>query len=120
MNTIVIMVYRILVSAYTDFISTLTFDPATSALEVTSIVSVGQNPSWITFHPTSGNHSLVWTGLERAEGKILAIKYDPDGQGKIVAEAASEGADPCSLFATEDQLIIANVRSYFKFFDKGK
>lgn len=105
------MIYRILVSAYTDFISTLTFDPATSALEVTSIVSVGQNPSWITFNPASGDHSLVWTGLERIEGKILALKYDANGQGRIVAEAPSEGDHPCSLFATEDQLIIANYSS---------
>lgn len=114
------MIYNILVSAYTDFISTLTFDPATSTLEVTSIVSVGKNPSWITFYPVSGDHSLVWTVLERAEGKILALKYDADGQGKIVAEAPSGGDDPCSLFATEDQLIIANVSNYFKFFDKRK
>lgn len=101
------MVHLILASSYTNDISTLAFDPQNSKLNVVSTITVGHHPSWITFYP--GDHSLVFTGLEQADGKLVALKYDEDGKGTMVAKAPSGGADPCSLLATKDELFVANV-----------
>lgn len=101
------MVYRILVASYTNEISTLVFDPDTPSLKIESSLSVGHHPSWITTYP--GDSSLVFTGLEQADGKVVVIKYI-DGKAEVVATAPSGGADPCSLLATKDELFVANVR----------
>lgn len=103
------MPHYLLVASYTNEISTLSFDPASGSLTVSSAISVGHHPSWITFYP--GDHSLVFTGLEQTEGKVIALKFDKDGTGTVVAEALSAGADPCALLATKDDLLVANVRS---------
>ncbi|KAJ3513350.1 hypothetical protein NLJ89_g3001 [Agrocybe chaxingu] len=103
------MVFRILVASYTNDITTLSFDPSTPSLEVTSSLTIGYHPSWITSNP---NHpSLVWTGLEQSDGRILALGVDKHGKGKVVAEASSAGRDPCSLLALKDELLIANYSS---------
>ncbi|KAJ7224339.1 Lactonase, 7-bladed beta-propeller-domain-containing protein [Mycena pura] len=100
---------RILVASYTSSVSTLEFDPSTSALSAHSSVEVGPHPSWIEFYPS--DRSLVFAGIEQPEGKIVAIKYDESGCGTVVAETSSGGQDPCSLVATEDELIVANYSS---------
>ncbi|KAG6817515.1 hypothetical protein H0H93_007163 [Arthromyces matolae] len=100
------MVHLIFTASYTNEISTLAFDPEAGSLTVSSTVKVGHHPSWITFYP--GDHSLIFTGLEQADGKALVLKFDDQGKGKIVAEAPSGGADPCTLLATKDKLYIGN------------
>ncbi|RDB20797.1 6-phosphogluconolactonase [Hypsizygus marmoreus] len=100
------MTHLILTSSYTNDISTLAFDPANGTLELVSATTVGHHPSWITFYP--GDHSLAFTGLEQTEGKVVALKYDEDERGTVVAEVPSGGADPCSLLATMDELFVAN------------
>jgi len=100
--------HLILTSTYTNVIVTLVFDETAGTLNVVSSITVGYHPSWITFYP--GDHSLVFTGLEQADGRVVALKYDPEGKGLVVAEVSSEGADPCSLIATKNQLYVANVR----------
>jgi 6-phosphogluconolactonase (cycloisomerase 2 family) len=107
------MVHLVLTSTYTNDILTLAFDPIAKTLDVVSSITVGHHPSWITFYP--GDHSLVFTGLEQSDGKILALKYNEEGKGKVVAEASSGGADPCSLIATKTQLYVANVRFFDTF-----
>ncbi|KAF8641444.1 hypothetical protein AX16_009957 [Volvariella volvacea WC 439] len=112
------MVHKILVASYTNEISTLSFDPDAQTLSRESAVTVGFHPSWIAFYP--GDHSVVFTGLEQSGGKVLALKFD-DGIGvdgdkewrsaRIVAEASSGGDDPCSLYATKDELFVANYSS---------
>ncbi|GLB38006.1 putative lactonase, 7-bladed beta-propeller [Lyophyllum shimeji] len=103
------MVHLILTSSYTNEVYTLAFDPEASSLSVASRLEVGHHPSWITFYP--GDHSLVFTGLEQADGKVFALKYDDEGKGKVVAEAPSGGSDPCSLAATKNEVLIANYSS---------
>ncbi|KAF8161537.1 Lactonase, 7-bladed beta-propeller-domain-containing protein [Crassisporium funariophilum] len=103
------MANRILVASYTNDIVTLTFDSTNSSLEVTSTLTVGHHPSWLTSHPS--RPSVVWTGLEQAEGKIVALGFDENGVGKVLAETSSEGEDPCSLVALDDELLIANYSS---------
>ncbi|TFK45121.1 Lactonase, 7-bladed beta-propeller-domain-containing protein [Crucibulum laeve] len=103
------MTHRILVSSYTNDITTLSFDTSAPSLTVTSITTVGYHPSWITFHP--GDRSLVCAGLEQSDGKVILLKYDEVGKGTIVAEAPSGGRDPCSLLATKEELLIANYSS---------
>lgn len=76
------MACHILVGSYTDEVYTLSFDPASSSLKVDSSVTVGHHPSWITSHPD--NRSLIFAGLEQSQGKIIALKYDEEGRGKIV------------------------------------
>ncbi|EIW54158.1 putative isomerase YbhE [Trametes versicolor FP-101664 SS1] len=103
------MVYRILVASYTNEIYTLVFDPDATSLELVSTITVGHHPSWITPHPK--DKSIVYTGLEQSDGKIVALKYDAEGRGTVIGEIPSEGADPCALLALENELIIGNYSS---------
>ena len=105
------MVYRILVASYSNDVSTLTFDPDTRSLTLSSSISVGFHPSWITPHPT--DKSIVFTALEQAEGKIIVLKLDDDGRATLVGDGPSRGADPCTSVAIDDQLLLANVRHSF-------
>lgn len=98
----------ILAGSYKDDIYSLKFDPLSNSLELISATTVGYHPSWITFHPQ--DRSLIFTGLEQSDGKIVAVKYNAEGKGEVVGKVSSGGQDPCSLFATADELIIANVR----------
>jgi len=104
--------YKILVGSYTDSIYALQFAPApsggTPTLTLLSQVHVGHHPSWIEAHPS--DRSLIFTGLEQADGQIVVLKYDQDGKGHKVDEAtcSSGGADPCTLLLTEDEVIIGN------------
>ena len=102
------MTYRILVGSYTSDVTTLEFDPDARTLQVISALTVGHHPSWLTRHPS--DPTLVYTGLEQTEGKILAFKVDSEGTIKVVGEANSGGADPASLEALEEELIVGNVR----------
>lgn len=107
------MAHRILVASYTNDIVTLLFDPAAKTLSVEASLAVGYRPSWVTPYP--GDNSLIFTGLEQSDGKVVAIKFDYENKkAEVVKEVQSAGADPCSLLATEDQLFVANVR--FSFF----
>jgi len=101
------MVHLILTASYANEVYTLAFDPGTSSISIASSITIGHHPSWITFYP--GDKSLVFTGLEQADGKAVVLKFDDEGKGKVVAEASSGGADPCSLLATKNELLIANV-----------
>ncbi|KAG5725283.1 hypothetical protein E4T56_gene12684 [Termitomyces sp. T112] len=103
------MVHLIFTASYTNEISTLALDPDTASITVSSTVRAGHHPSWITFYP--GDHSLVFTGLEQSDGKVIALKFDEEGKGKIIAEASSGGADPCTLLATTNILYIGNYSS---------
>lgn len=104
------MSYRILVGSYTNKIYTLTFDPTSSSLTLVSTLTVGHHPSWITPHPTDG--SLVFAGLEQPDGKVVVVKYKADGQGTLIGEVPSGGADPCTLLAVGTELLIGNVCSH--------
>ncbi|KAG6382090.1 Lactonase, 7-bladed beta-propeller-domain-containing protein [Boletus reticuloceps] len=104
--------YKILVGSYTDSIYTLNFAPApsggTPTLTLLSQVHVGHHPSWIEAHPS--DRSLIFAGLEQADGQIVVLKYDKDGKGHKVDEATcpSGGADPCTLLLTENEVIVGN------------
>lgn len=102
------MAYRILVGSYTDDVYTLDFNPSSKSLKLVAKTRLGTKPSWITQHPN--DPTLIFAGLEQTEGKVVAVKFDNDnGEGRIVGEASSGGADPCSVLATENELIVANV-----------
>jgi len=104
-----IMVYHIYTAAYSNEVTTLAFDPDESKLTLISSITVGHKPSWVSSYP--GDGSLVYAVLEQDDGKILAITYDAEGKGKVVAEVSSGGAGPCSLHATKDTLYVANYSS---------
>ncbi|PPQ76349.1 hypothetical protein CVT24_008118 [Panaeolus cyanescens] len=104
------MVHHILVASYTNDIVTLTFDPESRSLSVTSSLEVGFHPSWITSN-AEHHPGLVWTGLEQPEGKVLALKYDEAGKLEKLGEADSAGHSPCSLLALKDEIIVANYMS---------
>ena len=100
--------HRILVGSYTDYVYTLDFDPLSKSLNLVAKTKLATNPSWITPHPN--DPTLIFAGLEQNEGKVIAVKFDDkSGEGRIVGEASSGGAGPCSVLATEDEVIIANV-----------
>ena len=101
------MVYHIYVGSYSNEIYTLSFDPDTQSLTHISSLTVGHHPSWLTPDPT--NPSIIYTGLEQADGRILAIKYDAEGKGTVISEQSSLGADPCTLIASGSTLFIGNV-----------
>jgi hypothetical protein len=102
------MCYRILVASYTDGLTSLLFDPKGPTLKVISEIKVGNRPSWLTAHPD--DPTLVFTGLEVSDGTIIALKFDEDGNGTVVGQIPSRGADPASLLATTDALLVGNVR----------
>ncbi|KAJ8462555.1 hypothetical protein ONZ51_g10827 [Trametes cubensis] len=102
-------IYRILVASYTNEIYTLAFEPDTASLTLTSKVTVGHHPSWITLHPK--DKSIIFAGVEQTEGKIAVLKYDKEGRGTVIGEISSGGADPCSLLALDDQLLVGNYSS---------
>jgi len=101
------MVYRILAATYTDRVETLLFDSEAESLSIASSLTVGDRPSWITPHPE--NPAIWFAGLEQEDGKVVAIEYDDQGKGKIVGERSSEGAEPCTLGAYKEELLIGNV-----------
>lgn len=101
------MIYHILVGSYSNDVTTLSFDDQKLALHVTSTLTVGFHPSWLTSDPRFPG--TVWTGLEQSDGKILALKFDNEGKGTIVSETNSGGRDPCHLTVAKDDLVIANV-----------
>ncbi|THG99249.1 hypothetical protein EW026_g3072 [Hermanssonia centrifuga] len=103
------MVHRIFVGSYTKEISTLSFDPDTHSLSLDSSVTVGHHPSWITRHPRRS--SVILAGVEQADGKIVAVLYDDNGKGTIAAEFPSGGADPCTLLAVDNNLLVGNYSS---------
>ncbi|KZT72346.1 putative isomerase YbhE [Daedalea quercina L-15889] len=103
------MAFRILVGSYTNEIYTVSFNPDVLKLTLESTLTVGHHPSWVTPHPT--DPSLVFTGLEQEEGKVLVIKYDAQGKGTVVGEASSGGADPCTLLALGTELLVGNYTS---------
>lgn len=102
------MTYRIVVGSFTDDVYTLDFDPSSKSLNVVAKTTLGTKPSWIAQHPN--DPTLVFAALEQTDGKIIAVKFDKeDGKGRVVGEVSCGGADPCSVLATEDELIAANV-----------
>lgn len=104
------MMYKILAATYTDRVETLLFDSEAGSLSITSSLTVGHHPSWITPHPE--NPAIWFTGLEQEDGRVVAIEYDKEGKGKVIGELPSEGAEPCTLVAYKGDLIIGNV-SFF-------
>ena len=101
---------KILVASYASHITTLSFDTTVSppTLSVISSLEIGYHPSWITPHKT--DTSVVFTANEQADGVVKALKFDlRTGEGKVIAEANSGGADPCHLAVSGDDLITANV-----------
>ena len=103
------MANYILVGSYSNDVTTLAFDPTTKDLQVASSLTVGYHPSWIASN--NAHPSLIWTGLEQLEGKVLVLSYDKQGICKVISETSSAGSEPCFLWADKHELIIANVRS---------
>ena len=101
------MVFRIYVGSYTNEIYTLSFDPGAQSLTLVSSITVGHHPSWIT--PDTTDSSVIYAGLEEADGKIVAVKFDADGKGIVIGKQSSLGKDPCSLVASGSTLFIGNV-----------
>ncbi|KAJ3932612.1 MAG: Lactonase, 7-bladed beta-propeller-domain-containing protein [Lentinula lateritia] len=101
------MSFTIIGSSYTSDVYTFYFEG--DSLALISSVEVGFHPSWIAFHPE--DRSLIFAGLEQDEGKIIAIKYDAELKGAVVAESSSGGKDPCSVVVVKDELLIANYSS---------
>ena len=105
------MTFRILVASYTNEIYTLAFDPQAPSLTLTSTITVGHHPSWITPHPT--NKCIAFTALEQGEGKIIVLSVDEEGRLAVVGEGSSGGADPCTLVALDDHLLLGNVSFHY-------
>lgn len=103
------MVYKILVASYSNDVYSLAFDPDVPSLTLTSALTVGHHPSWVTPHPR--DPSLIFTGLEQSDGRILAIKYDEHNRGTVVGQISSLGADPCTLVVHERELLVGNYSS---------
>ena len=103
--------YVILVGSYTNSVVSLEFDAANpSAINTVSSMEVGHHPSWLAGHPK--DKSLVVTGLEQSDGKIVTIQYDlKTGSGRVVSEVTSAGRDPCTLLvdAAAGEVIAGNV-----------
>lgn len=109
--------HKILVGSYTSDISTLEFTSGEKPLlKVTNVTAVGHHPSWVTRFAAASNaeKTVVFTGLEQTDGKIIALEFDGEGKGRIVAETSAGGHDPCTLEVTKDgkELLVGNVCYY--------
>lgn len=104
------MVHRIYVGSYSNEIYSLSFDPDAASLTLESTLTVGFHPSWLT--PLPSDPTVILAGLEQTDGQIVAVKYNQKGQGTLVGSAPSGGADPCTLLATNTELLIGNVRPW--------
>lgn len=102
------MVFHIYVGSYTHEIYTLAFDPDAPSLTLVDSLTVGFHPSWLTPHPT--DKSIVFAGIEQTDGKIAAVKFDERGHGTLLGSVSSGGGSPCCILATEEELLIGNVR----------
>lgn len=101
---------KILAGSYANEIYTLEFDPSAGSLSLSSSITVGFHPSWITPHPSTGGETVIVTGLEQSAGEIVVVSFDKDGKGTIEASGiSSHGADPCTVIATKDEVIVGNV-----------
>ncbi|KAH9949314.1 putative isomerase YbhE [Amylocystis lapponica] len=100
------MVSLIYCGSYTNSIYTLAWDPETSSLTLAASTDAGFHPSWIIFHPA--DRSIVLTDLEAEVGQIAVLKYDSAGNGKVIEQVPSEGADPCHIAAAGGQLLVSN------------
>ncbi|GJE98198.1 lactonase [Phanerochaete sordida] len=100
------MVFHIYVGSYTNEIYTLAFDPAAPSLTLVSALTVGFHPSWLARHPQDA--SIIFTGLEETDGKIVAVKYDDKGHGTVLGSVSSGGGSPCNLVATDSELLVGN------------
>lgn len=103
------MPYTILVGGYSNFISTLTFDPTTSptTLKVVGTSPAGSRPSWISRHPT--DKSLIFATNELVDGKVLLFTLKPDQTLDLVQTMSSGGAAPCHMYIGENEVVVANV-----------
>ncbi|KAH8110547.1 putative isomerase YbhE [Phellopilus nigrolimitatus] len=91
------MVYRILVGSYTDAVYTLEFDPS-------------KPPDSALRHPT--DPTLVFTALEQSDGCLIALRYNSkEGELKVVATVPSRGKYPCTILATENEVLVGNYLS---------
>ncbi|KAK7691939.1 hypothetical protein QCA50_005344 [Cerrena zonata] len=103
------MQYTILVGSYSDQVYTLSFDLDKPSLSLISSVYVGHHPSWITQHPK--DPSTIFAGVEQADGKIVTLVFNKSGEGVVVGEVPSGGADPCTLVVVNDELVVGNYSS---------
>lgn len=103
------MVYRILVGSYSDQVYTLVFDPNVPSLTVSSSVTVGHHPSWITANPSSA--SIVYAGVEQSDGRVVTLEFDAEGRGTVLEDISSGGDSPCTLLVVQDGLLVGNVSS---------
>ncbi|KZS96557.1 3-carboxy-cis,cis-mucoante lactonizing enzyme [Sistotremastrum niveocremeum HHB9708] len=104
--------YRILVGSYTRIITTLSFTPSskdsssTAILEVSSSLDIGDNPSWISQHPSHPN--LIFATLENPKGQVALVKVDDTGKGHVEGYADSGGDGAVHLWIGEQELVVAN------------
>lgn len=103
------MVFHIYVGSYTNEIYTLAFDPDAPSLSLASTLTVGFHPSWLAAHPS--DPSIVFAGIEQTEGEIVVVKFDEGGRGSLLGRVSSGGASPCTLVATDTELLVCNYES---------
>ncbi|EIW80179.1 3-carboxy-cis,cis-mucoante lactonizing enzyme [Coniophora puteana RWD-64-598 SS2] len=97
--------YTILVGSYAESLYVLEFDPSAKTLKLNQSLKVGYHPSWITVHPT--DKSLIYTALEQKDGEVIVLKY-AEGTLTELQRAPSGGRDPCTVLASEGELIVGN------------
>lgn len=100
------MNYHILVATYHDHILTLSFNPEARSVSSIASLTVGTSPSWITRNPN--DPSVYFACLEQGEGVLVALKYNENGIGQVIAKVPSHGEDPCHLLVVNGELLAAN------------
>ncbi|KAH8103373.1 putative isomerase YbhE [Cristinia sonorae] len=85
--------FTILAGGYTSFIASYLFNSDTSSLTLLNQSPTGQNPSWITQHPT--NKSILYAVNENSPGALQSFTIGAQGalHGPI-GQANSDGDSP--------------------------
>ncbi|PFH51625.1 hypothetical protein AMATHDRAFT_142050 [Amanita thiersii Skay4041] len=87
----------ILAGGYDVFIATYVFSTEPFGLSLASKWTTGQNPSWITGHPT--NKSLVYAVNEIDVGAVQAFVVDPQGKLSAPLSTVPSGGSPAHVVA---------------------
>ncbi|KAG2151600.1 Lactonase, 7-bladed beta-propeller-domain-containing protein [Suillus bovinus] len=103
--------FTILAGGYTSFIASYMFDSETNNLTYLNKYTTGDNPSWITSHPT--NKSVLYAVNENVPaGALQSFTVGPEGALTLVDTISSGGSSPpyCGGLST-GQVAIVNYGS---------
>ncbi|QRW02330.1 lactonase, 7-bladed beta-propeller [Ceratobasidium sp. AG-Ba] len=100
--------WKILVGAYSSTIITLQFDSSSTNLPTIATSYAGQNPSWITSHPT--NKSVIFATQENYASAVWSFAVNSQGQLTQLGSVSTGGDGPAFMLVSSNgnEIVAAN------------